>query len=472
MDGMKRTSVLSTAALASILLAAPASAATCDFSSATGIVFAPDYSAVTILFDDFTAGVGDAASCSATTFATDPFQIDLTNGGANPIPAGTVIAYGADYRGSLDPNSSASIQVVTVGLTSQGTVVANDANPPPNNVSFSNIVGTNTTVLTSDIQLAMLSADDPLNKFTLETIDYTELGRTTIADIQTSVDQFAANHTSLVTHLNATADLLTGAGQKLEQGNGVTALGGVGSFTLGATGRRALDGGFTLLGGAAVFNQSAGGATGTGLLVSGSLRYITPGDGLVRPYGEVGLISAPAMGLSFTRSYVTSTGTTTATGNATGALYGGFVKGGALFAPDADNELVFAATLAKDWLLTGAYTETLSGSNLFAASAPAQTSSFDTVKAGIDWTTRPVPKTELTLSAALGTTIAENAVATNVAFAGTFSGAPRSELFAEYGARIAYEIDPTQSIAAFVHGSTGQYSGTHVQVGGDFHVRF
>jgi len=178
------------------------------------------------------------------------------------------------------------------------------------------------------------------------------------------------------------------------------------------------------------------------------------------------------MGLSFTRSYVTSTGTTTATGSGVGALYGGFVKGGALVAPNADNEIVFAATLAKDWLLTGAYTETLSGSNLFAASAPAQSSSFGTVKVGVDWTTKLVPKTELTLSAALGATIAENAVATNVAFAGVFNGAPKSEGFAEYGARVAYEIDPAQTIGAFIHGSTGQYSGTHVQVGGDFHVRF
>jgi hypothetical protein len=313
------------------------------------------------------------------------------------------------------------------------------------------------------------SAPDTI--FTLDSIDYL-LVRTTATDIQTSVDQFAANHTSLITHLNATADLLTGAGQKLEQDDGVTALAGLGSFTLGATGRRNLDGGFTLLGGAAVFDQSAGGSTASGLLLSGSLRYIAPGDGFVRPYGEIGLISAPAMGLSFTRSYVTSTGTTTATGSGVGALYGGFVKGGALVAPNADNEIVFAATLAKDWLLTGAYTETLSGSNLFAASAPAQSSSFDTVKVGVDWTTKLVPKTELTLSAALGATIAENAVATNVAFAGVFNGAPKSEGFAEYGARVAYEIDPAQTIGAFIHGSTGQYSGTHVQVGGDFHVRF
>ena len=468
---MKRIVLLATLA-APALTGTPALAATCDFKSATGVAFAPDYSAISVFFDAFTASVGDPASCSATSFTTDPFQIDLTNGGANPIPPGTVIAYSADYRGSLDPTSTASISIVNGGLVSQGTVVATGANPPPNNVSFSNIVGTNSTTLTSDIELALLSYDDPANQFSLETIDYTELGRTTLADVQASIDLLAADHTALITHLNATADLVTGAGQKFEQGDGVTALGGIGSFTLGATGRRSLEGGLTLLGGAAAFSQSAGGAAATGFLFSGSLRYLAPDDGLVRPFGEVGLLAAPVMGMSFTRSYATSTGTTTASASAFGGLYGGFIKGGALLAPDPDTELVFAATLAKDWLLTGAYTESLSGSNLFAASASAQTGSFDTVKLGADWTTKVTPMVDVTLSGALGATIAENAVSTNVTFAGAFNGAPRSEMFAEYGARVGYRIDPSQSIGAFVHGSSGQFSGSHVQVGGDFHVRF
>ena len=386
------------------------------------------------------------------------------------LPAGVVAVYSADYRYDLDPGIGQL--VVRNDGHALGVVIQTDdflVNDVLSDYAGSNAAG---NAIDSDIYLALLADGTGTSAFDLRSIEYLELARANLTDIQTSVDQFAANHTSLITHLNATADLLTGAGQKLEQDDGVTALAGLGSFTLGATGRRNLDGGFTLLGGAAVFDQSAGGSTASGLLLSGSLRYIAPGDGFVRPYGEIGLISAPAMGLSFTRSYVTSTGTTTATGSGVGALYGGFVKGGALVAPNADNEIVFAATLAKDWLLTGAYTETLSGSNLFAASAPAQSSSFDTVKVGVDWTTKLVPKTELTLSAALGATIAENAVATNVAFAGVFNGAPKSEGFAEYGARVAYEIDPAQTIGAFIHGSTGQYSGTHVQVGGDFHVRF
>jgi len=153
-------------------------------------------------------------------------------------------------------------------------------------------------------------------------------------------------------------------------------------------------------------------------------------------------------------------------------MLGGFVKGGALLTPDENNQVVLSATFARDWLMTGAYSETLDGSNLFAATAPAQSSGFDTIKAGVDWTTKVAPKTALTLSGAIGQTIAENPVAANVAFAGTFSGAPVSETFAEYGVRIGYELDAAQSVGAFLHGSTGQVSGSHVQVGGDYHVDF
>ena len=457
---MKRTLCAAVAALGALTTVARGAPLEITCSPGPGtynVTAVPAPQTDTVLFTGFSGSSAGTAECSVSAAIAQ-------------LPAGVVAVYSADYRYDLDPGIGQL--VVRNDGHALGVVIQTDdflVNDVLSDYAGSNAAG---NAIDSDIYLALLADGTGTSAFDLRSIEYLELARANLTDIQTSVDQFAANHTSLITHLNATADLLTGAGQKLEQDDGVTALAGLGSFTLGATGRRNLDGGFTLLGGAAVFDQSAGGSTASGLLLSGSLRYIAPGDGFVRPYGEIGLISAPTMGLSFTRSYVTSTGTTTATGSGVGALYGGFVKGGALVAPNADNEIVFAATLAKDWLLTGAYTETLSGSNLFAASAPAQSSSFDTVKVGVDWTTKLVPKTELTLSAALGATIAENAVATNVAFAGVFNGAPKSEGFAEYGARVAYEIDPAQTIGAFIHGSTGQYSGTHVQVGGDFHVRF
>ena len=318
----------------------------------------------------------------------------------------------------------------------------------------------------------MQSYDSAGNLFTLDSVDYAELGRTTTANIQTSVNQFAANHSSLVTHLNATADLLAGAGQKLEQPDGVGALGAIGSFTAGLTGRRALGGNFIVLGGAAVLDQSSTGARATGLLFSGSIRYLTPDTGVFRPFAEAGVRTSPVLDMSFTRQTKTSAGTQTGAATAVGATFGGYFRAGVLVAPDLGNELVFSASLAKDWVHTGAYAEAVKTSNLFALSSAAQTSSFDTVKLGADWTTKAVPGIELTVLAAVGRTMAEDSVATKVAFAGSFTGAARSENFVEYGLRAGHDIVQGSNVGVFVHGATGEYSGTHMQVGGDLHVRF
>ena len=119
-----------------------------------------------------------------------------------------------------------------------------------------------------------------------------------------------------------------------------------------------------------------------------------------------------------------------------------------------------------------AYDETLDSTNLCAASVPAQTGSYTTAKVGVDWTTRPAPELALTLSGAVGHTMAQDDVATSIAFAGDFTSAGVSESFVEYGARAAYQINDATSIGAFVHGVTGAVSGPHVQFGGDARVSF
>jgi hypothetical protein len=452
-----------TVVAAAVLATGQAVAATCDFDPLTGLAFSPDSTSISVLFNDFTAAVNDAATCG--------LPIDLTAGG-QVIPAGTVIAYAASYHGTLDPTSTATYSISNGGVTTDGQVESTPADPGPNNVFFTNIVGTNGTTLYSDIDLAMLGHDSDFNMFSLETIDYVELARTTLDDIQVSVDELSGDHTALVTNLNVMGDLLNGTGQRFDQEDNLSMLAGVGSFTLGATGRRSLDGGFTALGGLAVFGQDSGGADAMGVLLSGSLRYAAPPGGFVRPYGEVGLITAPMMAVSFTRSYETNKGTTTTSGTGTAGFYGGFIKGGAVVDLDQAGELVLSASYAKDWLVTGAYSETLDTSNLFAASSGAQSGSFDVVKVGADWTVPVAPRTDVTLSGAIGRTMANTAWASDVTFGGSFTGAAVSENFAEYGARVAYELDQSQVIAGFLRGSTGEVSGTHIEVGGEFHVSF
>lgn len=451
-------SLVAIAAFAVVALSASATYA--DPVSDCSFTPVPKGDAYSILFDSTDGFFADL---------TTPFTCPVTVP-ANPLNAGEIGVYKVDYRGGLSLDATGHMVVTTGGHVVSVDITTNDEDSF-DGYFFSDYFRSDGSALNSSVTLSLPHSGYPDGQFVLDTIDYL-LVRATISDLQSSIDQLAGDRTSVVTHLNATADLLSGVGQPLEGDDGFGAVGGIGSVTVGVSGRKSLDDGFSLLGGMAFVDQTAGGASTDGLVFSGSARYLTPGADTIRPFGEVGLHAAPALSLSFSRDYATSIGTVSTTGNAQGNFFGGYIRGGVLFAPDPTNDVVFAATLGKDWLSTGAYTETFSGSNLFAASAPAQTGNFDTIKIGADWTTRMVPQLDLTFSAAVGRTIAENAVATDVAFAGSFTGAPRSENFVEYGVRASRDIQPGANLGAFVHGATGEYSGTHVQVGGDIHVSF
>jgi hypothetical protein len=405
----------------------------------------PDGSTYSVIFDGvegFFAEAGAPAHC----------DLDVP---IDQLPPGVFAVYGADYRGFLNEGTTGRMfvdnagQLIAVVVSAEGDVV--------DGLFFSGYSGSNGSgdAIVSAIDLELLDFEDPFSIFVLETIEYLELARATTEALQASADQLAAARTGLVTHLNATFDLLQGAGRPLEEDD-----------------RKHLGNGFSIHGGAAYTDQSSAGASASGPLFSGSLRYLAPGEELVRPFAEGGLKAAPALNLGFSRSYETSTGTTSATGSTTGAFFGGFITGGILVAPDVSNEVVFSATLAQDWLRTGPYDETLDGTNLFAASVAEQAGSFTRVKAGLDWTTRPLPELALTFSGAVGHTFAHRDVETGIAFAGTFVSAGLSEGFVEYGARAGYELNDATSIGAFVRGVTGAESGTHLQFGGDAHVSF
>jgi hypothetical protein len=404
----------------------------------------------------FTATESAAASCDVSV----PVTVSL--------PPGVIAVFSADYRGFLDGGSIGSILVHTNGQVAGETVKGEF-----DGLFFSQYgrFFDSDTSFDSTTLIELLAAGDPASFFVVDSIDYA-IAWAIPEDLQISADQLAAARTGAVTHLNGTFGLLNGATQPLGDDDGVALIGGVGSVTLGVNARMSLLDGFSIHGGAAFVDQQSVGASMTGALLGGSLRYLAPGDDVVRPFAEAGLKAAPALSLSFSRTYETSVGTTAATGFTTGAFFGGFIRGGALVAPDANNDIVFSASLAQDGLSTAAYEEKLDGTNLFAASAPAQTGTFTTIKAGVDWTTRPSADLALTFSGALGHTFANNHVATEIAFAGDFTSAPVGESFVEYGVRAGYEINRKTSIGAFVHGVTGAVSGTHLQVGGDARVSF
>jgi hypothetical protein len=392
------------------------------------------------------------------------------------LPAGLlsdeIAVYQADYRGFINEGAVGEIGVVNAGRSVVVTLSPNGFEEE--DFFFSDFAGSNAegTSIDSSIKVELLSALDGSHLLSLDTIDYVELARATTGDLQASADVLAVARTGLVTHLNGTFDLLLGAGSPFDENDQLRAFGAIGSITLGVNGRKSLGNGFSLQGGAAYSDQSSAGASVSGALFSGSLRYLAPGNDFVRPFAEGGLKGAPHLSLSFSRDYETSVGTASVTGSTDGSFFGAFLTGGVLVAPDPSNEVVFSATLAEDWLRTAAYEETLDKTNLFAASVSEQGGTFTRVKAGLDWTLRPLPELALTFSGALGHTFAHDEVETGIAFAGTFDSAGVSESFVEYGARAGYDLDDRTSIGAFVRGVTGAVSGTHLQFGGDVHVSF
>ena len=442
------------------MVAASSSAAATNSCQVGSVTPSPDSKDYTVIFDEFWADGETKAKCKVVVPLGQGLDDDV------------LVVYSADYRGFV-AGGVGRVFIKHKGKLYEVVLDASDPDSFGEDFDFRGYVGSDGDELISEIRLALSEFDDPFSAFLqLDSIDYSELARSTRGDIQKSVDALSAARTAVVTHLNTTFDLLGGAGQELDGPDRFGALAGVGSVTVGANGQLSLGDGFSVLGGVAYTDQGTVGAHVSGVLATGAVRYVTPGSDFMRPFGEAGLKAAPGLGLSFTREYETSVGTTTATGDTTGSFFGAYVRGGILFAPDASNSVVLSASYARDWLSAAAYDEGFSDTNLFAASVAEQTGTFDTVKVGADWTTRMTEELKLTFSGAVGHTFAQSALDAQIAFGGNFSGAGVSESFVQYGARLDYEIAQSTTVGLFVHGATGAVSGTHAQVGGNLNVRF
>lgn len=300
------------------------------------------------------------------------------------------------------------------------------------------------------------------------------VGFTTLASQQQSLDEIGLEQLGVVTHLDATFGLLTGANQPLEGENEIALLGAVGSYTLGVTGRYNLAEGFSLLGGASIVNFGMPGAGASGLLAAGAVRFVQPGAGEVRPFGEAGLQLA-SLGLNFSRHYDNGTvADYAATASGNGSLLSLYARGGALWAPDADNDVVFSATLKQGALGLGTVVEDDPSSrpNLFRADYSGTGASFTTIKGAIDWTARFAPQWDLTASLGLGTAFANAGATASVFGVGSVSGAPQSAVFAEYGLRVGWMPTAASRLDGFVVGSAGTGIGNHTQIGAAYHLNF
>lgn len=439
----------------SLFVSLSAAAMAADGCPDGSVNITPNGDVTSVFFDVFVATPAESASCNLVV----PML----------LPEDTFAVYSADYRGFVNPDDTGTLTVENAGQATTLIIPGDDEDFIESGYVGSNADGN----IVSDITLALQSTDNG-STAALDSIDYLELGRTTLGAVEGSLDEIAAGRAGIVTHLNATSGLLTGGNQPLERDNSMGLIGAVGSYTAGATGHYNIGDGFSVDGGAAVFEQSIDGTSANGLLLGGAAHFVQPDNGeAMRLFGGTGFNAAQGMGLTFTRHYDdNSENGATVVSDTDGSLFSVYAEGGALFAPAPDNEIVFSASITHSWLAVDGYSETFSEDNLFPASFDDSTGSYDTIKAKAAWTTRLAPALDVTLTGALGHSFASDDVDADVMFVGPVTVGGQSELFAEYGARLGWDFAQGANWSVFAQGSTGAVSGTHVQAGTTLSLEF
>ena len=443
-----------------VLMASPAMAACLDVQP-NAPTYVDDPATASVLFDSFVINSGD-------TSQTCDLSIPSRDGAPVP-PEGEISAFSADYRGFVGPDRPATLTVTENGVT-RSVVLA----PDSENTLLRTYVGTDADGnLNSDITMTVAGNDQDVAGV-IESVDYLLLATTTVDDQFFSLEQVSTARTAVVTHLNSTTGLVLGANEPLDRDDEVTAFGAVGSHTVGARGHFNLGDGFSVDGGVALFDQSVGGASSSGVLLGGRATYLQPEDGSsFRWLGSAGVMAAPGMGLSFSREYLNTATDTMVTGDGSGNgnLFGIWVEAGALVAPAPDNEIVFSASLARNWLNFD-YAEQQTDTNPFALTIDDATSTYDTLKAKAAWTTQISPDIDLTLHGAVGYINANDDLTGDVALVGAMTVGGQSEAFVEYGARLGWSFAENARWDVFALGSTGAETGTHAQIGTAVSMKF
>lgn len=437
-----------------LLGSAVAMADPCEVNPSTPS-YSPGDDAISIIFDSFLAFPGNLADCQLSVPAhyNTPNDPDLFE------------VYSATYKGFVDDGDTATITVEQQGFTDSAQVPGPIETTDTYFETFAGKDGDGNIVTNTTLELPSGAATG------IDTLDYALLATMTRGDAEDSVDQIGLGQVGLVTHLDQQANLLTSGNLALEGADEFGFIGGVGSFTLGANARYNIADGVSILGGVSLVDLSAGNMGATGVLGAAAIRYVQPDAGSFRLFGEGG-VQVAGLGMSFSRTYTDSIDTHHVSGSGTGLLGAGYVRGGVLFAPDENNEIVLSATLKQSVLGITSYSEIVSANNLFAADLTGTNSGFTTVKLGVDWTTQISSDVDLTASAALGSTAANQGSQAYIFGGGDVVGTTQSALFAEYGLRLGWDMTPDSRLDGYVSGSTGVGIGTHAQIGAGYHQSF
>jgi probable HAF family extracellular repeat protein len=320
--------------------------------------------------------------------------------------------------------------------------------------------------------LYIAADDDSLSQPYLVYYDGNLGALATAADQQASVDGLGKQRQAVAIQHDAYAGILTGDLDRQDDSNQVGILGLYGSAVGGVRGHAGLGKGWSLSGGVADGTSEFGGAgIGNGLYGAVALRYDAQdfAAGGFHPFGQLGGSFGLLNNVSMTRNYVGGTGLGTTNGSV-GALY---ARLGVTRDFEAGDQVSFAGELGERWLSTDAYAEAFSTSNPFPAAVAAGTDSQTVAKLSASWTHPLSDRLEVTLRAAVGTTLAGSSglqVATT-GF-GTLGTGIDHATWAELGAHASWAISDHAALDLYATGIFGQTTGASAHIGAGYHYKF
>lgn len=233
-------------------------------------------------------------------------------------------------------------------------------------------------------------------------------------------------------------------------------------------------GSLSLLGGVVYAEDKDGRAElRNAVTIAGALRYVHDRGGPVRLFAEAGGWIAPGADLRLSRSYMNGAGTATGVGDTRGEIGYYYVRLGAALV-GRGNELAISGEIGRSRLDMDAYVEPLSMANPFEGDVGARSERMTVVRLRGQYSHTFAPGLEGSLwgSAVWGRHDGGGVFAT-VPGVGPVAGFARNPAWAEFGARLGYDIGRRSTVEIFADGSTGEGDvGTGVHGGIAVRTRF
>jgi hypothetical protein len=287
--------------------------------------------------------------------------------------------------------------------------------------------------------------------------------------LQNSVNNLADSRTSQIVGNDERNKLLLGQNEQVSCGNCGGADAGIGSFSLSAHGRYALDDEWTVMGGVdfghyqqreALVHFTAG--------VAAAIQYDPADMGSSRPYAEAGL-TASSQDTNYDRAYANGSNTAMGVGSAKGYGIGAFAEAGWVDRITPRDEAAAFLTYERNWQMVGSYAEAAGAGNPYSAAISSGTDIMDAAGIGAQFTHLLDRNIELSVNGSAQWAFnIESGLHANIA-GNNLTAAQPEFVYYEVGGRVGYRVASDLTIDVYINGVLAPHAiGSHAHEGFGF----